>query len=129
MMLDIDHFKEVNDEHGHDVGDLVLRELGRFLNEHTRGGDTACRLGGEEFLVILPEATLAQTMRRAETHRQNFGTVRILYAGGSIQPPTLSIGVAAYPEHGTTAEALLRAADQALYAAKEAGRGRVVAAE
>ena len=129
MMLDIDHFKEINDTHGHDAGDLVLREIGRFLKERTREGDTACRLGGEEFLVILPEATLEQTMARAEKHRQNFGAVRILYAGGPIETPTFSIGVAAFPEHGTTAELLLRAADLALYAAKEAGRDRVVAAE
>jgi hypothetical protein len=79
--------------------------------------------------VILPEATLEQTMARAEKHRQNFGAVRIVYAGGSVQPPTLSIGVAVYPKHGTTAEALLRAADRVLYAAKEAGRDGVVAAE
>jgi diguanylate cyclase (GGDEF)-like protein/PAS domain S-box-containing protein len=129
MMLDIDHFKEVNDTHGHDAGDVVLRELGRFLNEHTRGGDIACRLGGEEFIIVLPEATLEQTRARAETHRQGFTAVRIESSGGRIETPTLSIGVAAYPVHGTTAEDLLRAADAALYRAKTAGRDRVVAAE
>ena len=98
IMLDIDDFKAINDAHGHDAGDLVLRELGRFLKEHTREGDIPCRLGGEEFLVILPGATLEQTVARAEKHRQNIGTVRILYAGGSIQTPTLSIGVAALSE-------------------------------
>jgi diguanylate cyclase (GGDEF)-like protein len=129
MMLDIDDLKAINDAHGHDAGDVVLRELGRFLKEHTREGDTASRLGGEEFLVILPGATLEQTMVRAEKHRQQFAAVRILYAGGSIQTPTLSIGVAAYPKHGSTAEALLLAADRAVHAARVAGRDRVVAAE
>ncbi len=129
MMLDIDHFKEVNDTHGHDAGDVMLRELGRFLNEHTRGGDIACRLGGEEFIIILPEANLEQTAGRAEKHRQGFSDMRIEWQGSQVATPTLSIGVAAYPQHGTTAEELLREADTALYLAKQAGRNRVVTAE
>ncbi len=129
MMLDIDHFKEVNDTHGHDAGDVVLRELGRFLNEHTRGGDVACRLGGEEFIIILPEASLEQTAGRAEKHRQGFSAMRIECNGKRIDTPSLSIGVAAYPQHGTTAEELLREADTALYLAKEAGRNRVITAK
>jgi diguanylate cyclase (GGDEF)-like protein len=129
MMLDIDHFKEVNDKHGHDAGDAVLRELGRFLKEHTRGGDIACRLGGEEFVIILPEANLEQTAGRAEQHRRGFSAMRIDCNGRRIETPTLSIGIAAYPNHGTATGDLLRAADAALYLAKERGRNRVAVAE
>ena len=129
IMLDIDHFKPVNDAHGHECGDEVLRELGRFLKEHTRGGDIACRFGGEEFVVILPEANLQQSGYRAEQHRLQFNAMRIECNGRLIDAPTLSFGVSAYPEQGTTAEGLLQAADAALYRAKNAGRDRVAVAE
>ncbi|HET6845390.1 MAG TPA: diguanylate cyclase, partial [Anaerolineales bacterium] len=129
IMVDIDHFKEINDTYGHDAGDLVLRELGRFLREHTRAGDIACRLGGEEFIIILPEANLEQTRRRAEKHREQFAAELINYDGRKIDTPTLSVGVAAYPLNGKTTEDLLRAADAALYVAKQAGRNQVAVAQ
>ena len=128
VMLDIDHFKRVNDTYGHDAGDAVLRQLGHFLKEHTRGGDIACRYGGEEFILILPEASLEQTHACAEKYRQDFKVLPLLHNGRLIDPITLSFGVAAYPEHGATREAVLRAADAALYSAKHEGRDRVVVA-
>ena len=127
-MLDIDHFKRVNDTYGHDAGDAVLRQLGHFLKEHTRGGDIACRYGGEEFILILPEASLEQTHACAEKYRQGFKALPLLHNGRLIDSTTLSFGVAAYPEHGTTREAVLRAADAALYRAKHEGRDRVAVA-
>ena len=129
IMIDLDHFKEINDRYGHSAGDMVLRQLGRYLHEQTRGGDVVCRYGGEEFMVIMPDADLEQTRRRAEQHRETFGLLPIKFGGGQMATVTLSCGVAAYPQHGTTAEALVRAADLALYHAKHEGRNRVAAAE
>lgn len=129
IMLDIDHFKRINDTYGHATGDAVLRQLGDFLKEHTRGDDIACRYGGEEFTLILPEATREQTRLRAEQLRQDFKTLRIQHGGQVLDLITLLFGVAAYPDHGTTRDAVLRAADTALYRAKHAGRDRVVVAE
>ena len=129
IMLDIDHFKRINDTYGHATGDAVLRQLGDVLKEHTRGDDIACREGGDEFTLILPEATREQTRLRAEQLRQDFKTLRIQHGGQVLDSITLSFGVAAYPDHGATRDAVLRAADTALYRAKHAGRDRVVVAE
>jgi len=126
IMIDVDHFKQMNDSHGHDFGDAVLRQLGHFLKERTRGGDIACRYGGEEFTVILPEATLEQTRLRAEQHRQDFQAVPVHHNGQLLASPTLSLGVAAFPEHGAIGADLLKAADSALYRAKHEGRNRVI---
>lgn len=127
-MLDADHFKKINDTEGHNVGDAVLRQLGHFLEERTRDGDIACRYGGEEFTLILPEASLEETRLRAEQLRQEFEATPLHYEDRSLAPLTLSFGVAAYPEHGKTAEEVLHAADAALYRAKREGRNRVVVA-
>ena len=129
IVMDIDHFKQVNDRHGHSAGDAVLKLLGRHLLEQTRGGDVACRYGGEEFVIIMPDADLEQTMRRAEEHRQSFAERLVQFGADVSISVTLSGGVAAYPEHGATAEALVRAADLALYRAKHNGRNCVAAAE
>jgi diguanylate cyclase (GGDEF)-like protein/PAS domain S-box-containing protein len=129
IMLDVDHFKRMNDRYGHDTGDAVLRQLGSFLKEHTRGDDIACRYGGEEFTLILPAATREQTRIRAEQLRQDFKLGRLIHAGTFIESITLSFGVAAYPDHGSTRDAVLRAADTALYRAKHAGRDCVIVAE
>lgn len=128
IMLDIDHFKQVNDTHGHDVGDEVLRSLGRFLQARIRGEDIACRYGGEEFMLILPDAPLDVTRKRAEQLWKEVKELQIPLAGKKLEPPTVSFGVAVYPEHGETREAILRAADAALYRAKAEGRDRVVVA-
>jgi diguanylate cyclase (GGDEF)-like protein len=105
-----------------------LRQLGHFLTEHTRGGDIVCRYGGEEFILILPEATLEQTQSRAEELRVAWSTISLLPNSRPVGSITLSCGVAAYPEHGQTAHNIIRAADTALYRAKQEGRNRVVVA-
>ncbi|MGB0561382.1 MAG: diguanylate cyclase, partial [Spirulinaceae cyanobacterium] len=127
MMLDVDHFKDFNDTYGHEVGDIVLQELGRFVQEQVRGSDVACRYGGEELLLILPGASLAATYDRAERLRQGIQSFCLLQVGQELPPITVSVGVAAFPIHGETAEQLLQAADQALYTAKRQGRDRTVA--
>jgi diguanylate cyclase (GGDEF)-like protein len=129
IMLDVDHFKQVNDRHGHSTGDAVLRQLGRYLNEHIRGGDIACRYGGEEFTLILPETTLAQARQRAEQHRQEFKALTLLGDQHEAGALTISLGVATFPEQGDTAEQVLQAADAALYRAKHNGRNRVEVAD
>lgn len=124
IMLDLDHFKRVNDTIGHTAGDELLRELGRFLLANVRDEDVACRYGGEEFTLILPDATLRHTARRAEQLCEGIRHLHVSHRGRTVGPLTASCGIAAYPEHGATSEALIRAADVALYRAKEAGRDR-----
>jgi diguanylate cyclase (GGDEF)-like protein/PAS domain S-box-containing protein len=126
MMLDIDHFKRVNDSFGHVVGDMLLRAIGALLLSHTRGEDIACRYGGEEFTLILPDSSLADTWKRAEQLRSAVKQLRVRHGGEPLGIVTISVGVASFPEHGVVPEALLRAADHALYQAKAAGRDRVV---
>ena len=128
IMLDIDHFKQVNDTHGHEAGDMLLHELGAFLQKQIREEDLACRYGGEEFVVVMPETSLENALRRAEQVRERVKSLRIHYRGSVLGPVTLSLGVAVFPEHGSTTEELLRAADAALYRAKAEGRDRVVTA-
>ena len=129
IMIDIDHFKLFNDTHGHAAGDALLRELGRFVQSHIRGEDIACRYGGEEFTLIMPDASLEAARQRAELLRQEAKQLRLRDAGQSRQAITLSAGVAIYPQHGRTIETVLRAADAALYRAKQEGRDRVIVAE
>lgn len=129
IMLDIDHFKNFNDTFGHAAGDLLLRTVGDFLSVHIRAGDVACRYGGEEFVLILPEATLEITSQRAEHLREEIRHLNPEYRAQRLGPVTASAGVAAYPANGQTAERLLRAVDEALYQAKRQGRDRVVAAQ
>ncbi len=129
IMLDLDHFKRFNDTFSHEAGDVLLRELGAFLAEHIRGGDAACRFGGEEFVLILPETTLEDTCSRAEEIREGIRGLTVAYHGQALGAITASLGVAAFPDHGTTTEALLRAADMAMYDAKTKGRNKVVAAK
>ncbi len=129
IMLDIDHFKQFNDQYGHDVGDIVLRQIGLFLLDHVRGGDIACRYGGEEFLVILPEISLDDAVQRAESLRA--GVEKLNDKQYRTYPGKLSIslGVAMFPQHGASGHAVMQAADQAMYQAKRAGRNRVQAFE
>jgi diguanylate cyclase (GGDEF)-like protein len=125
IMIDIDHFKRVNDTYGHGAGDAVLREFGLFCQKHIRGGDFACRYGGEEFLLVLTEASLEHVKQRAEQFRKEARLLGVHYRGRLLDPITLSLGVAVYPEHGLTAQELLLAADGALYQAKAEGRDRI----
>jgi len=129
IMIDVDHFKRFNDTFGHDAGDLVLREVGALLRRQVRGSDIACRFGGEEFLVLLPEAALETARERAERLRQAVHELQPLQNGRALGAITISLGVALFPDHGDTPESLVQAADAALYQAKKAGRDRVVVSE
>jgi diguanylate cyclase (GGDEF)-like protein len=129
ILLDLDHFKRTNDTFGHDAGDVVLRAVGHFLQTHIRAEDLACRMGGEEFLLILADSSLEDTHRRAEQLRRGIKEVRAEYAGRPLGPVTASLGVAVFPEQGQTAECLIRAADLALFRAKAEGRDRVAVGE
>lgn len=127
ILLDIDRFKTFNDHFGHQSGDEVLRSLAQFLSTHIRGEDIACRYGGEEFALIMPEASLDVARERAEQLREGVKALVVKGQGGQILPPvTLSLGISAYPVHAETPQALLRAADVALYRAKRDGRDRAV---
>jgi diguanylate cyclase (GGDEF)-like protein/PAS domain S-box-containing protein len=128
LMLDIDHFKYFNDKHGHEAGDTLLKALGNYLKNSVRADDIACRYGGEEFTMILPELTLETALMRAEAIRSGIDQLRVNYRGLELEKITLSIGVALFPQNGTNWEITLREADKALYEAKESGRNRVVAA-
>jgi len=128
IMLDIDHFKHLNDTYGHEAGDAVLRELGTLFRRHIRSEDIACRYGGEEFLLILPEAPLVIVRQRAEELRiivKNLLRIRWQEKTLAI---TISIGVAAFPNHGYNIKNIVNAADTALYQAKAKGRDQVVVA-
>lgn len=125
IMIDIDHFKKLNDTFGHEAGDIVLQELAVFLQGSIRGSDIACRYGGEEFTLILPEATLEVTKQRAEQLREGAKHLHVHYRRQPIGRITLSLGVASFPSEASSASAVLRAADEALYKAKSTGRDRV----
>ncbi len=123
LMMDIDHFKKINDTYGHDAGDLMLKALGKLVSIETRRSDIACRFGGEEFCLILPGASRQIAYQRAEILRNKFANITLQYEGQNIQA-TLSIGISELPEHGTNGIELVKAADQALYRAKNNGRNR-----
>ncbi len=127
MMIDVDHFKRFNDTYGHSSGDMLLTELGKFFNQNLRGGEIACRYGGEEFTIILPQVTLETTRKKAQVLGEACKKVHTQHDGQSLGTVTLSIGISAFPEHGTNGNTLLEAADTALYYAKRNGRDQVVA--
>jgi diguanylate cyclase (GGDEF)-like protein len=124
MMLDLDHFKKLNDTYGHQAGDEVLKSLGNMLRKNARTEDIPCRYGGEEFLLVLPNMSLADARVRAEQLREKFESMHIAFGQFSMAG-TLSIGIATFPGHGRTRDELIEGADQALYAAKHNGRNRV----
>jgi len=125
IMIDIDHFKRFNDQFGHEAGDLVLRSFAEIIGQNIRKSDMACRLGGEELVVILPDAGVEVAMNRAEALRQAIHDLHLRYHNAPLGSVTASFGVAVYPDHATAAEALLHAGDTALYRAKREGRNRV----
>ncbi len=129
IMADIDHFKRFNDTYGHDAGDSLLHAVGLYFQTHIRNEDIACRYGGEEFVLILPEASLPETRKRAETLRRGIYALQAFHNGQLLEAVTISLGVAAVPDHGTRSEEVLKAADIALYEAKAAGRNRVCVAK
>jgi diguanylate cyclase (GGDEF)-like protein/PAS domain S-box-containing protein len=128
IMLDVDDLKRFNDTWGHAAGDASLRLLGGLLLNHIRGEDIACRYGGDEFILILPDASLQVTLERAEEIVKLERWSYLQLDGQKLSAVTLSVGVALFPEHGRTSDAILKAADAALYQAKHSGRNRVVAA-
>jgi diguanylate cyclase (GGDEF)-like protein/PAS domain S-box-containing protein len=129
LMIDVDHYKRYNDTYGHAVGDQVLVTIANFLKNGIRAEDMACRFGGDEFALVLNEAAADGARTRAEVLCENVRELSILDGGRVIAGFSLSIGVAAYPENGGTLQALLEAADQALYRAKQQGRNRVCVAD
>ena len=118
MILDGDNFKEINDTFGHQAGDAVLKKLADFLLEKYRAGDVICRYGGDEFVVVMPNASVDNARMRAEEWQESFGANEIQYKGKNIAV-AFSIGIATYPVHATSCEELLRSADQALYYSKD----------
>lgn len=127
VLLDLDHFKQVNDHHGHAAGDWVLETMSTLLRTQTRDEDIVCRYGGEEFVAVLPGADTSAARVRTEQWRRELGALHVHFAGGEARV-TLSAGVATYPADGLDHDALLGAADRALYRAKQTGRNRVVTA-
>lgn len=125
ILFDIDHFKRFNDTWGHEAGDLVLKSVADVIRQNVRGSDIACRYGGEEFIIVLSEATRTVAVQRAETIRQDIERMALSLGDKPLDRVTASFGVALYPTHADNAEALVRAADDALYQAKENGRNRV----
>jgi diguanylate cyclase (GGDEF)-like protein/PAS domain S-box-containing protein len=125
IMMDLDYFKEVNDTYGHEAGDVVLKTLADTAVQQSRHGDFVCRYGGEEFVVVMPNIGIETAKRRADELHQTINALNIPYGVFNLTT-TISMGVAAYPDHGGTKEELIRAADRALYVAKNTGRNRVV---
>jgi diguanylate cyclase (GGDEF)-like protein len=130
IQMDIDHFKEFNDNYGHEVGDSILRAVADVMLALFRDSDVPCRSGGEEFTLILPRCTFEIAHARALELQTLVSQIVIPMNSDqpSPAPPTLSIGIATSPEHGVTGDELRRGADKALYHAKETGRNRIVMA-
>lgn len=128
LVLDLDHFKRINDTYGHEGGDAILRKVALILRENIRSADVACRMGGEEMVVLLPECDVENAVRRADALRLLISAGDVLHDGQRIGA-TASIGVASYPVHGHNVQTLVHAADLALYEAKHEGRNCVRAAK
>ena len=128
VMLDVDFFKRVNDVHGHLAGDEALRVIGLLLRSTSRAEDLACRLGGEEFAVLLPGMDHRGAIERAQEWRGALASLKTRIGGGTELSLTASFGVATFPQHAASVTELMRAADQRLYYAKETGRNRVAGA-
>lgn len=126
MILDIDHFKAVNDTYGHDIGDAVLREFSARLRRNIRGVDLACRFGGEEFVVLMPDTDFAQADAVAERVRQSIGELSFDIGAPRPLSVTVSVGVSLNDGQADTPEGMIKRADVALYRAKREGRNRVI---
>lgn len=126
IMADIDHFKNFNDTYGHKAGDELLIKLADLFKSKIRGSDIACRYGGEEFILFLPESSAEETYKRAEYLREEVKNLKVYFHEQLLPSITLSLGITTYPDHGTELNDLIREADIALYKAKEQGRDRVI---
>jgi two-component system cell cycle response regulator len=127
LVADIDFFKSVNDTYGHDAGDNVLREFAQRFRRNTRGIDLACRLGGEEFVIIMPDTDLARAIQVGERLRATIAAEPFQVTPGQDLAVTASVGISTLEYQEDTPEALFKRADNALYSAKREGRNRVVA--
>ncbi len=125
LTLDADHFKRFNDNHGHDAGDLVLRMISKSMMSACNSGQVPCRLGGEEFAILLPNSEIEKAQIFAEELRKTIEGQTVRYSGSDLPKVTVSIGVSEYPTHGTEPQGLLKTADVALYTAKAEGRNRI----
>ena len=125
IMMDLDYFKEVNDTYGHEAGDVVLKTIAETVTKQSRHGDFVCRYGGEEFVLVMPNIGIEKARERAEALHQIIDDLNIPYGRFNLTI-TISMGIAWYPAHGTTKESLMRAADMAMYVAKNTGRNRVI---
>jgi diguanylate cyclase (GGDEF)-like protein/PAS domain S-box-containing protein len=128
LFLDLDHFKGFNDTFGHDAGDMVLQSIADVFRNFFRTTDICCRYGGEEFAVIMPESTSHDAVIRADALRSEVKSLRLRYKKQALGQLSISVGVAAFPEHGTSADELLKIADQCLYESKARGRDVVTVA-
>jgi diguanylate cyclase (GGDEF)-like protein len=128
VMIDVDHFKSINDRFGHDAGDEVLRTIALRIRENVREGDLVCRFGGEEIVIVMPECGAADAYLRADRIRQAVRSIEIRHGDHRIGPVTASFGIASYPQDATDPGALTEAADSAMYEAKRLGRDLVMMA-
>ncbi len=126
VLIDLDRFKRINDTFGHEAGDRVLTAVGVLLKSKVRGSDIACRYGGEEFVLIMPQAGVDAANKRAEDIRSAVAALELNHGGKSLGRLTASFGIGLFPDHAGDIDSLLRVADVALYAAKGAGRNRVI---
>ena len=122
MMLDVDYFKRFNDVYGHAAGDLVLSKVGAYISSTIRQYDIACRYGGEELIIVMPDVDIDNAILCAERIRTGIKNMHLKHDNRQLDSISISIGIACYPDNGSDAEGLIRAADKALYQAKESGR-------
>ena len=128
LMIDVDHFKELNDAYGHDSGDYVLKAISSTFQNSTRKEDVACRYGGEEFILVLSDSNIDGALKRAEQIRGDINNNNFICNSVALPRVTISVGVATFPQHGDNVAELIRASDSALYQAKNSGRNQVVSA-
>jgi len=129
IVLDVDDFNLFNVSYGRAAGDAILRGLGNLLRNRVRGEDITCRYGGDEFIIVMPDASPRVTWERAELICEYAKGFHVQFEGQTLEAATLSLGVSVFPDDGSTSAAILRAADEALYHAKHEGRGRVAVAK
>lgn len=129
ISFDADKFKTFNDSHGHDAGDVVLQAISDKMGALAKDGGVCCRLGGEEFAILLPGVAAEDAMAKADRLRVRIEAMQVRYVDGPLPRVTISAGVATYPEHGKQPQDLLKKADEAMYRAKDAGRNRIVCAK